>query len=80
MGSISRVVLRSPASFYCLVSIVMFIKWVMWFPIMLIRYGLSDALDAALTTPSVGRPHTEWQIGRTTIWRRMSLLWHPQTH
>jgi hypothetical protein len=79
MGSIARVVLRSPASFYCIVSIMMLIKWAMWFPIMLIRYGLSDALDAALTT-SAGHPHAQRQIGLTTIWRRMSLLWHPQTH
>ena len=80
MDSIARVVLRSPALSYCTACIVIFIKWLVWFPIMLIRHGLSDAFDAAITTPSAGRPYTEWQIGRTTRRRRMSPLWHPPAH
>jgi hypothetical protein len=53
--SIARAVLRCPPVFYCLYSIVLVTKWAVWFPIMVVRYGLNDALDAALTTPDAGR-------------------------
>ncbi len=51
MWSIARAVLRCPPLF----SLVLLAKWAVWFPIMLARHGLNDALDAALTTAGAGR-------------------------
>jgi hypothetical protein len=51
MWWIARVVLRCPP----LYSLVLLTKWAVWFPIMLTRHGLNDALDAALTTAGAGR-------------------------
>jgi hypothetical protein len=79
MWSIVRAVMRWPPSSYCMLSVVLFVKWVVWFPIMLNRYGLSDAVDAALTTPKVGHPIRNGRIGLTTIKSHMSPLWHPPT-
>ena len=72
-------VTRWPPSSYCMLSVVLFVKWAVRFPIMLLRYGLGDAIDAALTTPKVGRPIPNRKIGLTTIKSHMSPLWHPPT-
>lgn len=66
MWSIARFVLGKPPSSYCILGIVLLAKWFMWFPIMLTRYGLNDALDAALTTPAASRPMRNGAIGRTS--------------
>ena len=51
MWWVARAVLRFPP----LLSLVLLAKWAVWFPIMLTRHGVNDALDAALTTAGAGR-------------------------
>jgi hypothetical protein len=48
MWSVARFVFGKPPSSYCTLGMAWFAKWVLWFPIMLSRYGVNDALDAAL--------------------------------
>ena len=70
--SIARAALRCPPIFYCLYAIVLLTKWAVWFPIMLIRFGLNAALDAALTTPNAGR----LKRGRKLVGKLSSLEHH----
>jgi hypothetical protein len=51
MWSVARAVLRFPPMFYLLFGMVLVCKWAGWFPIMVVRHGLKDALDAALISP-----------------------------
>jgi hypothetical protein len=51
MWSVARTVLRFPPMFYFLFGTVLVCKWFGWFPIMVVRHGLKDALDAALISP-----------------------------
>jgi hypothetical protein len=48
--SLAGAVLSFPPFYYCFFAIILFVKWMLWFPVMMIRHGLDDALDAALTT------------------------------
>jgi hypothetical protein len=48
--SLAGAVLSFTPFYYCLLSIILIIKWVIWFPVMIIRHGLADSLDAALAT------------------------------
>jgi hypothetical protein len=66
MWSIARFILGKPPSSYCILGIVLLAKWIVWFPLMLIRYGFNDALDAALTTPAASRLIRNGKIGGTS--------------
>jgi len=48
--SLAGAVLSFRPFYYCFLAIILFVKWMLWFPVMMIRHGLDDALDAALTT------------------------------
>jgi hypothetical protein len=51
MWWVAQAMLRSPPVLYFLLGMVLVYKWAGWFPIMVVRYGLKDALDAALINP-----------------------------
>ena len=59
--SLARAVLSFPPFYYCFSAIILVIKWMLWFPVMIVRHGLHDALDVALTTAA--EPH------RTDVYR-----------
>ena len=49
MWTIAGAVLNTPAVFYPALAVVLLCKWTVWFPAILVQYGLYGALDAALT-------------------------------
>ncbi len=40
--SLAGAVLSFTPFYYCLLSIILIVKWVIWFPVMIIRHGLDD--------------------------------------